>query len=96
MVNDLVKVPQLNATMREMAKEMMKAGMIDEIIDDTLGDALDTEEMEEETEAEIDKAGSPYCPLTITEVLIHLQLSMTLQLSLPTSGGRRLQLAVIQ
>lgn len=58
MVNDLIKVPQLNTTMREMAREMMKAGMIDEIMDESINSALDTEDMEEETEAEIDKACS--------------------------------------
>ena len=55
LVNDLIKVPQLNATMREMSKEMMKAGMIDEIMDESIDSALDTEDLEDETEAEIDK-----------------------------------------
>ena len=58
MVNDLIKVPQLNRTMRDMSREMMKAGMIDEIMDDALDSALDTEDMEEETEEELDKVGA--------------------------------------
>ena len=55
MMNDLIKIPQLNRTMAEMSREMMKAGMIDEIMDDAIDSALDSEDMEEETEAEIDK-----------------------------------------
>lgn len=60
MVNDLVKVPQLNKTMMEMSREMMKAGMIDEIMDDALDSAMDTEDMEEETEAELDKVSNEH------------------------------------
>ena len=39
MVNDMIKVPQLNKTMAEMSREMMKAGMIDEIMDDAIDSA---------------------------------------------------------
>ena len=65
MVNDLIKVPQLNKTMRDMSREMMKAGMIDEIMDDALGSAMDTEDLEEETEAELDKV-EPTLPFPST------------------------------
>ena len=36
MMNDMIKIPQLNRTMAEMSKEMMKAGMIDEIMEDAI------------------------------------------------------------
>jgi charged multivesicular body protein 3 len=59
MMTDMMKVPQLNATMAEMSREMMKAGMIDEIMDDAMESAMDTEDLEEETEAELDKVTPP-------------------------------------
>lgn len=57
-VNVLVKIPELQATMRELEKELMKLGIISEMVDDTmesLDDDLEDEEGEEEINALIDK-----------------------------------------
>ncbi|CAK9787235.1 unnamed protein product [Cutaneotrichosporon oleaginosum] len=47
--NQLVKLPQLSATMREMSMEMMK-----EMMEETM-DGLDDEELEEEADEEVEK-----------------------------------------
>ncbi|KAJ2725972.1 Vacuolar protein-sorting-associated protein 24 [Coemansia sp. Benny D115] len=52
-VNQLVRVPQLQATMNEMSKEMMKAGVIEEMTEEMFED-LD-EDVEEEAEEEVEK-----------------------------------------
>ncbi|KAI7804519.1 charged multivesicular body protein 3 [Triplophysa rosa] len=54
-MQSLVKIPEIQATMRELSKEMMKAGIIEEMLEDTLGGMEDEEEMEEAAEAEVDK-----------------------------------------
>ncbi|XP_029448801.1 E3 ubiquitin-protein ligase RNF103 isoform X4 [Rhinatrema bivittatum] len=54
-MQNLVKVPEIQATMRELSKEMMKAGIIEEMLEDTFESMDDEEEMEEEAEMEIDK-----------------------------------------
>ncbi|KAM8834300.1 charged multivesicular body protein 3 isoform X1 [Synchiropus splendidus] len=50
----LVKVPEIQATMRDLSKEMMKAGIIEEMLEDTFEGMEDEEELEEEAEEEID------------------------------------------
>ncbi|EIW73238.1 hypothetical protein TREMEDRAFT_26022 [Tremella mesenterica DSM 1558] len=54
MTNQLVKLPQLHATMREMSMEMMKSGIMEEMMEETL-DSVDEEDLEEEADAEVDK-----------------------------------------
>ncbi|XP_056623508.1 charged multivesicular body protein 3 [Triplophysa dalaica] len=54
-MQSLVKIPEIQATMRELSKEMMKAGIIEEMLEDTLGGMEDEDEMEEAAEAEVDK-----------------------------------------
>ncbi|KAI4873342.1 hypothetical protein NFI96_029092 [Prochilodus magdalenae] len=54
-MQSLVKVPEIQATMRELSKEMMKAGIIEEMLEDTFESMEDGEEMEEAAEAEIDR-----------------------------------------
>ena len=54
-VNDLIKVPELNQTMQQMSKEMMKAGLIEETMSEMLDDAFDTDDIEEDADAEVDK-----------------------------------------
>ncbi|CAG10563.1 unnamed protein product, partial [Tetraodon nigroviridis] len=54
-MQSLVKVPEIQATMRELSKEMMKAGIIEEMLEDTFESMEDGEEMEEAAEEEIDK-----------------------------------------
>ncbi|KAH1045863.1 hypothetical protein J1N35_036647 [Gossypium stocksii] len=55
LVNNLMKAPQMAATMQEFSKEMIKAGVIEEMVNDALDSALDSEDIEEETEEEVDK-----------------------------------------
>lgn len=52
--NQLVKLPQLSATMREMQAEMMKSGIIEEMMDETM-EGLDDEELEDEADEEVEK-----------------------------------------
>lgn len=54
-MHSLVKIPEIQATMRDLSKEMMKAGIIEEMLEDTLEGMDDEEEMEEAAEAEVDK-----------------------------------------
>ncbi|KAJ8866061.1 hypothetical protein PR048_033585 [Dryococelus australis] len=53
-IQNLVKVPEVSETMRELSREMMKAGIIEEMLDDTM-DNLDEEDLEEEADGEVDK-----------------------------------------
>ncbi|KDD72601.1 hypothetical protein H632_c3138p1, partial [Helicosporidium sp. ATCC 50920] len=55
LVNDLVKVPQLAAGMRELSREMFKAGVLGEMVDEALDSAVDTEAVEEESAEAVDK-----------------------------------------
>lgn len=54
-MQSLIKVPEIQATMRELSKEMMKAGIIEEMLEDTFESMDDSEDMEEAAEAEVDK-----------------------------------------
>ncbi|AWP16513.1 putative charged multivesicular body protein 3 [Scophthalmus maximus] len=54
-MHSLVKVPEIQATMRDLSKEMMKAGIIEEMLEDTFESMEDGEDMEEEAEEEVDK-----------------------------------------
>ncbi|KAI9634283.1 Snf7-domain-containing protein [Dioszegia hungarica] len=53
--NQLIKLPQLNATMREMSMEMMKSGIMEEMMEETLDSVNDDEELEQEADEEVDK-----------------------------------------
>jgi len=53
-MNQLVKMPELMKTMREMSMEMEKAGLIEEMMDDAM-ESLDGEEMEDEVNAQVDQ-----------------------------------------
>ncbi|CAH8362427.1 unnamed protein product [Eruca vesicaria subsp. sativa] len=55
LVNNLIKAPQMAATMQEFSKEMTKAGVIEEFVSDAIDNALDSEDMEEEIDDEVDK-----------------------------------------
>uniref|UniRef100_A0A0D2ZS69 Uncharacterized protein n=1 Tax=Brassica oleracea var. oleracea TaxID=109376 RepID=A0A0D2ZS69_BRAOL len=64
LVNNLMKAPQMAATMQEFSKEMtkgtfccfdMKAGVIEEFVNDAIDNALDSEDMEEEIDQEVDQ-----------------------------------------
>ncbi|XP_075050093.1 charged multivesicular body protein 3 isoform X3 [Mixophyes fleayi] len=54
-MQNLVKIPEIQATMRELSKEMMKAGIIEEMLEDVFEGMEDQDEMEEQAEKEIDK-----------------------------------------
>ncbi|XP_066576277.1 E3 ubiquitin-protein ligase RNF103 isoform X2 [Amia ocellicauda] len=54
-MQSLVKIPEIQATMRDLSKEMMKAGIIEEMMEDTFESMEDGEEMEEAAEAEVDR-----------------------------------------
>ena len=58
-VNDLIKVPELNQTMQQMSREMMKAGLIEETMGEMMDDAFDTDDIEEDADAEVDKVSWP-------------------------------------
>jgi len=51
LMNNLVKLPQINQVMMAMAREMEKAGLIEEIMDDVMDDA----EVDEQADEELDK-----------------------------------------
>ncbi|KAI9218670.1 Snf7-domain-containing protein [Blastocladiella britannica] len=53
-VNSLVKLPEIQATMQDMAREMMKAGIMEEMMEDAMT-GLDDDELEEEAEDEVNK-----------------------------------------
>jgi charged multivesicular body protein 3 len=54
-VNTLVRMPELNNTMRQLSTELVRAGIIEEIVDDALpNDELLDDELEE-ADAEVDK-----------------------------------------
>lgn len=55
LVNNLMKAPEVAATMQEFSKEMTKAGVIEEMVNDAVDSALDSEDIEEEIEEEVDK-----------------------------------------
>merc|ERR1712042_203927 len=50
----LVKVPEIQATMRELSKEMMKAGIIGEMLEDTM-EGLEDDDLEEAADTEVEK-----------------------------------------
>ncbi|KAK7904890.1 hypothetical protein WMY93_017497 [Mugilogobius chulae] len=54
-MQSLIKVPEIQATMREMSKEMMKAGIIEEMLEDTFESMEEGDDMEEATQEEVDK-----------------------------------------
>nr|CAG4636550.1 EOG090X0EF4 [Eubosmina coregoni]SVE70086.1 EOG090X0EF4 [Eubosmina coregoni] len=54
-MQQLIKIPEVAATMRDLSKEMMKAGIIEEMLEDTFEGLEDTEELEEAAQEEVDK-----------------------------------------
>eukprot|EP01089_Gocevia_fonbrunei_P008748 TRINITY_DN20489_c0_g1_i1.p1 TRINITY_DN20489_c0_g1~~TRINITY_DN20489_c0_g1_i1.p1 ORF type:complete len:212 (+),score=39.51 TRINITY_DN20489_c0_g1_i1:46-681(+) len=54
LMNRLVNLPQISATMRAMAREMEQTGLIEEMTDEVLG-GLDDDDIEEEAETEVNK-----------------------------------------
>lgn len=54
-VNALVRLPELQMTMRELSQELVKAGVIEEMVDDTLSNDQLMEGEDDEAETEVDK-----------------------------------------
>lgn len=54
-MNGLIKVPQLHANMKDMAREMARAGFIQEAMGDAMDVALDSESVEEEAAEAVDQ-----------------------------------------
>merc|ERR1712071_213306 len=54
-MQQLIRVPEIAATMRDLSKEMMKAGIIEEMLEDTMEGLEDSEELEEAAQEEVDK-----------------------------------------
>nr|CDS27490.1 charged multivesicular body protein 3 [Hymenolepis microstoma] len=55
-MSNLVKLPELQTTMKNLSKEMMKLGIINEVVDDSIDSALGGgEDLEEKAQAEVDK-----------------------------------------
>ncbi|KAE8387811.1 Snf7-domain-containing protein [Aspergillus alliaceus] len=54
-VNTLVRLPELNATMRQLSTELVRAGIIEEMVDDAIPNNELLEEEEDEAEEEVDK-----------------------------------------
>lgn len=54
-VNTLVRLPELNATMRQLSTELVRAGIIEEMVDDAIPNNELLEEEEDEAEEEVNK-----------------------------------------
>lgn len=55
-VNALVKLPELQATFRELSKEMTKAGIMQEMVEDVMSPlGEDSEELEQAADSEVDR-----------------------------------------
>lgn len=54
-VNTLVRLPQLEGTMRQLSLELVKAGIIEESVDDAMPEEMLMEDEEEAADAEVDK-----------------------------------------
>jgi len=53
-MQELVKVPEIMASMREMAHEMMRVGIIEEMMEETM-ESVEPEDLEEAAQEEVDK-----------------------------------------
>jgi len=54
-MQNLIKVPEIQAVVMEMSKEMTKAGIIEEMLEDTFESMDDQEELEDAAQNEVDK-----------------------------------------
>ncbi|CAD5213007.1 unnamed protein product [Bursaphelenchus okinawaensis] len=53
-MQQLVKVPEIMATMRDMSRELTAAGIMEEMIEDTM-EAIEPEDLDEKAQIEVDK-----------------------------------------
>ena len=54
-MNDLVKIPQLNKQMMDMAREMEKAGLIEELVGEAMEDAMSNDALDEEADEAVNQ-----------------------------------------
>jgi len=54
LVNESLKLPEMQRTMMEMSREMQKAGLIEEMTSEALDSAMGGEDLEEETDEAVD------------------------------------------
>jgi len=54
-MQNLIKVPEIQAVMMAMSREMTKAGIIEEMLEDTMESMDDQEELEDAAQEEVDK-----------------------------------------
>ena len=54
-MNQLTKIPELQAVVMNMSREMTKAGLIEEMVDETMESALDGEISDTELDDEVGK-----------------------------------------
>lgn len=54
-MQNLIKIPEIQAVMMAMSKEMTKAGIIEEMLEDTFDSMDDQEELEDAAQEEVDK-----------------------------------------
>ena len=54
-MNGLMKVPQMQKNMKDMAKEMARAGFIQEMVGDAMDSAIDNEDIEEAAAEAVDQ-----------------------------------------
>ncbi len=53
-MRNLIKLPEIQATMMELSREMSKAGLMEEMMEDTF-EGLEDDDLEEEADKEVDK-----------------------------------------
>lgn len=83
-MNQIVKAPEVMATMAQMQKEMAKAGLIEEVFDEALDDALGSD-VEEDADAEVAKI---YDELALTTLMADTTVSKASIAKAPAAGAK--------
>ncbi|KAJ8513754.1 hypothetical protein OPV22_004188 [Ensete ventricosum] len=89
LVNNLMKAPEVAATMQEFSKEMTKAGVMEEMVNDAVDTALDSEDIEEEIEEEVDKVLAAIAGETVSQLPDAVRKEKIKQPSVSTAVGER-------
>ncbi|THU74760.1 hypothetical protein C4D60_Mb04t36820 [Musa balbisiana] len=89
LVNNLMKAPEVAATMQEFSKEMTKAGVMEEMVNDAVDTALDSEDIEEEIEEEVDKVLAAIAGETMSQLPDAVRKEKMKQPSVSTVGEER-------
>jgi len=75
-MNNLVKLPQINQVMMSMAREMEKAGLIEEVMEDVMDNDA---ELDEQADEELDKV--------VEEITLGIKTAATAHQALPQQKG---------